>query len=213
MNDSKPPLLVRAWMMAHLYGAKYQAIVCCGGSSGEAAFRESLRAQYTSQRHDAKGLHTYYITGTCGDAAISRIAGGRIGTEVAGTDGGPLHITVMSNTHAWQEGDLLGNKHVHTLDLEAERLVEISAYFLRDCWNLQGLDLAPLHSVELIPPSFLQGCYSLEELDLSPLISVRKVAAMFLCECHGLTSINLAPLHALEIPTEMHSLVVSHPLI
>ena len=69
-----PPLLVRAWMMAHLYGAKYQAVVCYAGSNGEVAFRESLRAQYTSHRHDAKGLCSYYITGTCGgEANVSRI--------------------------------------------------------------------------------------------------------------------------------------------
>ena len=96
-DDMEPPLLVRAWMMAHLWGARYQAIVCCGGSSGEAAFRESLRAQYTSTRHDAKGLRTYYITGTCGDGCISRIASTRIGNEVCGANG-PLRITVTSNT-------------------------------------------------------------------------------------------------------------------
>ena len=47
VNIMDPPLLVRAWMMAHLYGAKVQAVVCYAGSSGEVAFRESLRAQYT----------------------------------------------------------------------------------------------------------------------------------------------------------------------
>ena len=63
VNIMDPPLLVRAWMMAHLYGAKVQAVVCYAGSSGEVAFRESLRAQYTSHRHDAKGLR--YLTVLC----------------------------------------------------------------------------------------------------------------------------------------------------
>ena len=91
-DDMEPPLLVRAWIMAHLWGAKYQAMVCRGGSSGEAAFRESLRAQYTSTRHDAKGLRTYHITGTCGGGCVSRIASARTGGEVRGAKGRPLDV-------------------------------------------------------------------------------------------------------------------------
>ena len=60
----KPNLLMRAWMMAHLYGAEYQAVVCLCSSSGDVAFRESLCPRYTYDRHDAKGLRTYHITGT-----------------------------------------------------------------------------------------------------------------------------------------------------
>ena len=94
----QPNLLMRAWMMAHLYGAEYQAVVCHAGSSGEVAFRESLCPQYTSDRHDAKGLRTYHITGTCGSRSIGRIACGRLGREVVGANSGPLHVTITSNT-------------------------------------------------------------------------------------------------------------------
>ena len=38
----RPNLLMRAWMMAHLYGEEYQAVVCYAGSDSEVAFRESL---------------------------------------------------------------------------------------------------------------------------------------------------------------------------
>ena len=51
----KPNLLMRAWMMAHVYGAEYQAVVCYAGSDGEVAFREALCPQFTSTRHDAEG--------------------------------------------------------------------------------------------------------------------------------------------------------------
>ena len=70
----KPNLLMRSWMMAHVYGAEYQAVVCHAGSDGEVAFRESLCPQYTFERHDAKGLCTYHITGTCGgsEKAVNR---------------------------------------------------------------------------------------------------------------------------------------------
>ena len=84
-----PNLLMRAWMMAHLYGAEYQAVVCLCGSSGDVAIRESLCPQYTSDRHDAKGLRTYHITGTSGGRRISRIVCVRI-WYVGGPKDGPL---------------------------------------------------------------------------------------------------------------------------
>ena len=72
----KPNLLMRAWMMAHVYVAEYQAVVCLCGSSGEVAFREALCPQYTSDRHDAKGLRTYHITGTCGTRSSAALLPG-----------------------------------------------------------------------------------------------------------------------------------------
>ena len=146
MHDMDPPLLVRAWMMAHLYGAKYQAIVCCGGSNGEAAFRESLRPRYTSERHDAKGLRTYYITGTCDETAVSRITSGCIGSNICGANGKPLRIAVASNTCLWQKGDL-ENISLVSLDLEMDRLVGISDNFLALCAGLTSVNLAPLHAI------------------------------------------------------------------
>ena len=86
----EPNLLMQVWMMAHLYGAKYQAVVCYAGSSGEVAFRESLCPQYTSDRHDAKGLRTYHITGTCDGTSIRRIACGHIGCNIGGANTGLL---------------------------------------------------------------------------------------------------------------------------
>ena len=38
----------------------------------------------------------------------------------------PLHITVTSNTGCWQEEDLFDVVHLVSLDLEAERLTQIS---------------------------------------------------------------------------------------
>ena len=197
-----PPLLVRAWMAAHLYGAKYQAVVCCAGTAGEAAFRESLQPQYTSSRHDAKGLRTYYITGTCGDACISRITSGCIEKVVAGVDG-PLHITVTSNTNSWQEGDLGGNDRLTTLSLDLERLIEISTSVLVRCSNLGQLDLASLRAIEAIPEGFLGWCTALKEIDLTPLVNVKEVGPSFLTCCTNIKRINLAPLHAIDaIPND-----------
>ena len=149
MHNMQPNLLMRAWMMAHLYGAEYQAVVCHAGSSGEVAFRESLCPQYTSDRHDAKGLRTYHITGTCGDKSISRIACGRLGRELAGANTGPLHITVTSNTHSWQDGDLTGNQHLVSFDLDTQSIVEIPSGFLSLCTNLQRVNLESLRHFEV----------------------------------------------------------------
>ena len=167
----KPNLLMRAWMMAHLYGAEYQAVVCLCGSSGEVAFRESLGLQYTSDRHHVEGLRTYHITGTFGDTSISRIACGHIGRDVAGTDGGPLHITITSNTHSWQDGDLTRNRQLVSLDLDMPSMVSIPSDFLSGCVNLQRVNLASLGAVEILPEDFLCGCSSLEGVDLSPLVT------------------------------------------
>ena len=111
----KPNLLMRAWMMAHLYGAEYQTVVCYAGSSGEVAFRESLCPQYTSDCHDVKGLRTYHITGTCGGTSISRIACRQIGRKIFGVNTDQLQITITSNTHSWQAGDLTRNQHLVSL--------------------------------------------------------------------------------------------------
>ena len=200
----KPNLLMRAWMMAHLYGAEYQAVVCYAGSSGEVAFRESLCPQYTSDRHDAKGLRTYHITGTCGGTSISRIACGHIGHAVPGVpDNKPLRITVTSNTHAWQGGDLEGVDNgsgipefseLTRLDLNVERLVEIPPHFLRGCHNLEHIDLAPLANVRAVREGFLQGCSGLAGVDLGPLCTMVRIPDSFLRDCGGLRSIDLSPL-------------------
>ena len=115
--------------------------VRCRVSGGEVAFRESLCPQYTSERHGAKGLRTYHITGTYGGTSISRIACGRLGGEVAGADAGPLHITITSNTDSWQEGDLYHNSLLVSLDLDMQRAVKLPSNFLTECVNLKCVGL------------------------------------------------------------------------
>ena len=189
---------MRAWMMAHVYGAKYQAAVCMCGSGGEAAFRESLRPQYTSPRHDAKGLRTYYITGTSGENNSSRITSNCIGGTVDGTHNAPLQITVASNAFLWQRGDLSENQNLVCLGLEMEMLTHVSPSFLGGCRRLVDINLAPLRRVETIPYGFMYDCCSLSRVDLSPLLNVREVEGAFLMGCSGLTSIDLSPLRVLD---------------
>ena len=168
----EPNLLMRAWMMAHLHGAKYQAVVCLCGSNGEAAFRESLSPQYTSERHDAKGLRTFYVYGTYDGGSLSRITSNR---ELGGIGIKPLSITVTSNTRSWTRDDLAFNYQLESLNLQVERLAKIPSSFLLFCHNLQHVDLASLHAVEKIGNEFLAGCSSLKEVDLTPLTNVKMV--------------------------------------
>ena len=177
----KPNLLMRAWMMAHLYGAEHHAVVCLCGSCGHVAFRESLCPQFTSDRHDAKGLRTYHITGTCGNRSINRIACGRLGRDVACADG-PLHITVTSNTHWWQNDDLSGNKILVSLDLDMQKLAGTYSDFLSGCANLQRINLSPLRAVEALSDNFLRGCTGLQEVELSPLVNLREPLLAFVQE-------------------------------
>ena len=205
-DERKPSLLMLACILAHVYGAKYQAFVCAGGRSGEAALRESLSARYTTDRHDAKGLRTYYITGTCDGSKICRITSGSIGNVFAGANVGALLITVTSNTRAWQEGDLGLNKNLCGLNLELERIAKISDSFLSGCTNLVSIDLTSLRGIDAIPGGFLSNCHALKEIDLTPLLNVSKVGYDFLRDCTCLSTVNLNPLRKIEsIPSSFLS--------
>ena len=184
MCNTEPCLLMRAWMMAHVHGATYQAVVCLSGSSGEAAFRESLQPQYTSPRHDAKELRTYHITGTCGGARISRITSGRIGEKVPGTTDGPQHITVTSNTNSWHMHDFQCYKRLLTLNLEVTRLVKVPELFLDRCVKLQHLDLGPRFPMKEGGDYFLHGCTDLTSINLAPLHAIEAIPEGFLSGCN-----------------------------
>lgn len=135
---------MRAWIIAHVHGASRQAVVCCCGTNGRDAFQESLEAQLTSPRHDSKGLCTYYITGTHRGTSISRVVSGCIGPTVAGAVSGPLHITVTSNTIAWQQSDLGQNKRLVSLELHLTRIITIPPLFLHHCQKLEHINLVCL---------------------------------------------------------------------
>ena len=190
----RPNLLMRAWMMAHLYGAEYQALVCLCGSSGDVALRESLCPQYASDRHDAKGLRTYHITGTCGGTSISRIASGRIGYDVAGTDDGTLQITITSNTRSWQAGDLTRNQQLLvSLEFDMPSIVSIPSDFLSKCSSLEKVDLTPLINLREVGSYFLNECTGMKSIDLTPLRAVEVLPDWFLSGCSSLEGVDLTP--------------------
>ena len=194
----KPNLLMRSWMMAHVYGAEYQAAVCHVGSDGDVAFRESLCPQYTSKRHDAKGIRTYHITGTFDGTRISRVACGRLGSRVAGADEGLFHITITSNTDSWQEGELVDNEQLVSLHFDMQRTVKLARDFLSGCPNLERVALSAMRAIDVLPECFLNGCSSLKVVDLSPFANLKEVEVYFLKDCVNLTSIDLTPLRAVE---------------
>lgn len=210
---------MRSWAMAHLYGTWYQAVVCLSGTAGEAAFRESLEPQYTSHRHDSKGLHTYYIQGTCNGVSISRIVNNRIGMkgsggigkEVIGVSEGPLCISITSNAAEWMHDDLSENQYLVRLKLDMARLSTIPAYFLRGCRNLTHIDVTSLHRLKVIPPGFLCGCGSLKEADLSHLVHVREIGEYFMVKCTSLTNIKLPRLPELTILPSVVSCRLQQP--
>lgn len=72
-EEMNPTILVRAW--THVWCARYQS-VCCSGKDGEVAFWEPLVPQFTSPRHDSKGLRSNHVgsyVGGGGPAANSPI--------------------------------------------------------------------------------------------------------------------------------------------
>ena len=84
----QPTLLANTWMAAHLPHTKYLAVLCCAGSAGESAFRNSLDDAFAeaSYVHQPKSVHLrrpplYYVVGTVFDEgdelaafAVRRIA-------------------------------------------------------------------------------------------------------------------------------------------
>ena len=192
-----PNLLMNVWSAAHLPSPRHQALLCCTGSSGECAFRESLQGQYTSDRHRSKGLCFYHITGTAGNAPFSRISMGQIGDAMDGLEG-DLRIRVTSSTDQWQEGDLTGSDRLSALEIYDTNplapLTKIGVSFLAGCRSLTHIDLTPLSRIAAIPGTFLHGCGSLREVDLTPLTSVTEVGSYFLGDCRYVAGVDLTPL-------------------
>ena len=63
--------LANTWIVAHLPGTKYTAVICCAGSAGEAALRNSLDGvfmeagyQHLPATLNRKRPPTYYVVGT-----------------------------------------------------------------------------------------------------------------------------------------------------
>ena len=144
-------------------------------------------------------IRTFHITGTCGGTRISRIACGRLGGGVAGADAGPLHITITSNTHSWQEGDLSSNEQLVSVYFNMERAAKLASTFLLGCANLQHVGFSGLRAVEVLGYGFLCRCSNLREIDLSPLVNLREVGGYFLSWCSSVKSIDLTPLRAVEV--------------
>ena len=48
----RPTLLANSWAVAHLPGTIYSALLCCAGSAGEAAFRNSLDVMFAEMGFD-----------------------------------------------------------------------------------------------------------------------------------------------------------------
>ena len=170
----QPNLLTNAWSAAHLPSPRHQALLCCAGSSGECAFRESLQGQYTSDRHRSKGLCFYHITGTAGDTPFSRISMGRIGNALKGL-AGELRIRVTSSSKRWQQGDFRDNVHLVEVELDMRHIIMITPDFFQGCRRLTHINLAPLWRITAIPPAFLNGCHALIGVDLAPLSSVARI--------------------------------------
>ena len=64
----QPTLLANTWVVAHLPQEKYSALLCCAGSAGEVAFRNSLddafmEAGYQHLPTKLKRQPIFYVVG------------------------------------------------------------------------------------------------------------------------------------------------------
>ena len=133
-------------------------------------------------RPDFKGIRTYHISGTCGDASISRITCGRMGCDVAG------------NLREVGRYFLRSCINIKSIDLTPLRAVEVlPEYFLSGCSGLEEVDLSPLINLREVGRFFLVSCTGMKSIDLTPLRAVQVLPDGFLNYCSGLEAVDLSP--------------------
>ena len=182
----KPTLLANSWMAAHLPREKYMAVLCCAGSDGESAFRNSLDGAFAraGYEHLPASLNrrrppTYYVIG-----ALHRIAHAS---------------TLLCINNEFYDALILSNATTWDLSLDAVRvdmtqmtsLKELPDSFFRGSTGLRSIMLPP--NVEEFGSNVLGGCKQLASLDMSSLTRVKKLPDYFMRGSVSLTSIVLPP--------------------
>ena len=184
-------LLANSWVVAHLPHTKYIGVLCCAGSAGEAAFRNSLDDAFAAVGYEhllgaanRRRPPTYHVVGTT--------AGELTPTQRILRTANPFdethpfhHAQVFSNTN-----DLRLN--AVTLDCsQMSNLRMLPDGFMRGCTNLTSITLPS--NVEEFGADVLSNCVCLTTLDMSGLLAVRRVPDHFLRGCCSLTHVKLPP--------------------
>ena len=154
----QPTLLANTWMAAHLPSEKYMAVLCCAGSAGESAFRNSLDESFAEAgyQHQPATLHhrrppTYYVTGTSrGSQPIRRIA----------------HTSKsLRFTTEFRDALIQSNATTMTLSLDAVtiNMTHMTSLNMSDCTGLKSIVLPP-NVEELGVAFFLAAAPALQRL-------------------------------------------------
>ena len=203
----QPTLLANTWMVAHLPGTKYMALLCAAGSAGEAAFRNSLDDAFRGSQEDPMGnnpffdhqgilgpvpsrrLSVYYVVGcTAPTVPTRRLA--RAGQCVSNPQVF-YHARVFSNATRMTlrvRATTLDLSPMTSLKYIPRGFVPLSGCC---CSSLTTIQLPP--NVEEIAPSFLSDYINLPEVDMSMLGALTRLPCSFLSGCANVTSIKFPP--------------------
>ena len=208
--NMQPTLLANTWMAAHLPHTKHSAMLCCAGSAGEAAFRNSLDGQFAESGYEHLPLTlnkrrppTYHIVGTAEEEGML-IPKRRIARSTQTVKNPPLfhHAQMFSNA---VKVDI--RLEAVTLDMSrmsaARALGSVMTRAFVPLWAMRSNNF--MHGCEKLvsvqPPPNLEdvgdgafgGCTGLKEIDMSALKHVRKLSKSFMSDCTSLLSVKFPP--------------------
>ena len=191
----QPTLLANSWVAAHLPNTTHMAVLCCAGSAGEAAFRNSLDNQFVEVGYQHQSnwklprRPTFLVVGTA-------LENGVLATKRRITRSGhiisdpPLfqHATVFCNSTAM--GICLD---ALTLDLGSMQTVRsFPGCFTKNCTTLRSIVQLP-PNLETMGGFLFRGCTNLAEIDMGSLEKLRALPNFFMQGCTGLRSIKFPP--------------------
>ena len=190
----QPTLLANTWMVAHLPNEKYMALLCCAGSAGEAAFRNSLDSSYAGAGYEhlpataKRRRHaTYFVVGSNADDKCK----------------GPTHRILHTRQRTWQHARqsalVLSNAttmglRLSVVSLDLSGMLSVRRFldgFMMSCVALTSVRL-PLN-IEQLGDTCFEGCSGLTDMDMSSLLRVRKIPNGFMQFCSRLTSFKFPP--------------------
>ena len=197
-----PTLLANTWMAAHLPGERDMALLCCAGSAGEAAFRNSFDTTFAEAgyQHLPTTLNrtrptTYYvIRTTLGEGEVTTHHTARSPQSIA-------NLFASSNTPLLRRAQIFSNATTMEYEVAATEVdmscmgsvASVPSGFMSGCTTLASVQLPP--NLEVIGNDVLCNCPNLIEIDLSGMKKLRRLGGWKPClsGCTSLTSVLFPP--------------------
>ena len=192
-------LLANTWIVAHLPGTKYTGVLCCAGSAGEAAFRNSLDGLFAEAgyQHLPATLNrnrppTYYVVGS---VAADQAGEKRVPTPTSDAkDADDVKVTTVCNIPTRR---IVRHQHISMKQLPKAQKFQFAQVFTNASTLALRLvavelDLSAMDSLVRLPDYFLLFDTSLTSVKLPP--NLEQIGRGSLAECTRLTAIDMSTL-------------------